>query len=84
MQNQQQARARRAGQGRRDRVHDTLQRRGTPLVAAGQPRNLLGECRLRAGRVLAVQPPHLQIYAQGPATDGLVENVAHVGAVHSL
>jgi len=66
------------------RVHDRLQGGGAPLIAAGQPGDLLGERHLRTERVLAVQPPHLQVYAQRPATDRLVGDVTHVRTMHPL
>jgi hypothetical protein len=62
-------------------LDQVLQQRGPPLVAHGQPRHLLGEGHLRAGRVLAVQPAHGQVDADRPTAERHIGEVPHIAAV---
>lgn len=70
-----------AGQHHTDGLDQALQLWGAPLVSHGQPRYLLGEGLLRAGRVLAVQTAYRQADAQGPACECDIGEEPFIAAV---
>lgn len=73
-----------AGQHHADVLHQALQSWCPPLVAHGQAWYLLGEGRLRAGRVLAVQAAYGQVDARRPACERDVGEAPCVAAVAPL
>lgn len=70
-----------AGQHHTDGLYQALQLWSAPLVAHGQPRHLLGEGHLRAGRVLAVQAAYGQVDAQRSASKSDVGEAPYIAAV---